>query len=84
MAVDVFVDAFGGVCRGVEVAKDPDQACDVFLGSLGGRRLCCVMWLDDDREDRAVFRQLQVLLPQHTEELSSQLWGDPQLTDLSS
>jgi len=36
------------------------------------------MWLDDDRQDRAVFRQLKILLSQDAEELPSQLWGDPE------
>jgi hypothetical protein len=55
MAVDVLVDAFGGVCRGVEVTKDPDQAFDAFLGSLWRRWLSGAVGLDDNREDRAVF-----------------------------
>jgi len=42
------------------------------------------MWLDDDREDRAVFWQLKVLLSQDAEEFASQLWGDPERADLSS
>ena len=75
---------FGRVCQGVQVTKYPDQAFDAFLGSLLRRWLPWAMWLDDDRENRAVFRQLQVLLPQHAEELASQRWGDPQRTDLSS
>jgi len=42
------------------------------------------MWLDDDREGRAVFRQFEVLLSQDAEEFASELWGDPELADLSS
>jgi hypothetical protein len=36
VAVDVLVDALGGVGRGVEVTKDPDEAFDPVLGPLGG------------------------------------------------
>ncbi|HEY5990861.1 MAG TPA: hypothetical protein VIV12_31370 [Streptosporangiaceae bacterium] len=84
MAVDVLVDALRSVFRGVEVTKDPDEAFDAVLGPLGGCWLLCGTWLDDDREDRAVFRQLEILLSQDTEELASQLWRDPQRADLSS
>jgi hypothetical protein len=56
VAVDVLVDAFGSVCRGVEVSKDPDQTFNAFLGSLWRRWLSGAVGLDDDREDRAVFR----------------------------
>jgi hypothetical protein len=49
------VDAFGGVCRGVEVTKDPNQAFDAFLGSLWRRWLSGAVGLDDNREDHAVF-----------------------------
>jgi hypothetical protein len=84
VAVDVLVDALGSVCRGVEVTQDPDEAFDAVLGSLGGRWLLCVMWLDDDRQDRAVFGQLKILLSQDAEEFASKFRGDPERADLSS
>jgi len=41
------------------------------------------MW-PADRDGRAVFRQLKVLLSQDAEELASGLLGDPERADLSS
>jgi hypothetical protein len=61
VVVDVLVDALGSIDRRVEVTQDPNEAFDAVLGPFRRRRLLCVMWLDDDGEDRAVFWQLPCL-----------------------
>ncbi len=83
MAVDVLVDVLGSIDRGVKVTEDINEAFDAILGPFGRWWLLYGMW-PADRDGRAVFRQLKVLLSQDAEELASGLLGDPERADLSS